>query len=201
MFIAIEGIDGSGKTTISRLLSSYLNDAGFETLLTREPTDAFRPSGNEEGSTHAENGINLFFQFTMDRFRHQFEIEDAVSAGKTVICDRYLLSSYAYQGPVIEKFMGSRAKTIEWMENVSSIITVRPDITIYLRISPATAMKRIASRKTLSGFENREFLELVHGYYEFLASDPVITLDAESRVDSVFDDLMTQVQGNLGFFH
>jgi len=137
----------------------------------------------------------------MDRFRHQFEIEDAVSAGKTVICDRYLLSSYAYQGPVIEKFMGSRAKTIEWMGNVSSIITVRPDITIYLRISPATAMKRIAGRKTLSGFENREFLELVHGYYEFLASDPVITLDAESGVDSVFDDLMTKVQGNLGFFH
>ena len=200
MFIAIEGIDGSGKTTISRMLSAYLNEEGFGTFLTREPTDRFRQLIKDEGNTDVESGINLFFQFTADRFRHQFEIEEAINEGKTVVCDRYLLSSYAYQGPVIEKFFGTREKTIEWMKHVSQIITVRPDITIFLRISPSTALKRIAGRKTISGFETPEFLQLASEYYELLTRDSAIALDADRKISMVFDDLMTRVNKSLGFF-
>ncbi|MCL5678718.1 MAG: dTMP kinase [Candidatus Thermoplasmatota archaeon] len=200
MFIAIEGIDGSGKTTLSRMLSAYLNEEGFETFLTREPTDRFRPLMKDEGNTDVENGINLFFQFTADRFRHQFEIEEAINEGKTVICDRYLLSSYAYQGPVIEKYFGTREKTIEWMKLVSQIITVRPDITIFLRISPSTALKRITGRKTISGFETPQFLQLASEYYELLTRDSAIALDADRKIGMVFDDLMTRVNKSLGFF-
>ncbi|MEM0155727.1 MAG: hypothetical protein QW597_03890, partial [Thermoplasmataceae archaeon] len=64
MFVAIEGIDGSGKTTISRMLNAQLKETGFDTYLTREPTDSFKTAKNEEKSRETEDGIHLFFQFT-----------------------------------------------------------------------------------------------------------------------------------------
>ena len=101
---------------------------------------------------------------------------------------------------MIEKYFGTREKTIEWMKLVSQIITVRPDITIFLRISPSTALKRITGRKTISGFETPQFLQLASEYYELLTRDSAIALDADRRIGMVFDDLMTRVNKSLGFF-
>jgi dTMP kinase len=200
VFIAIEGIDGSGKTTISRMLYSYLKETGFDTYLTKEPTDSFNIARRDEISRDPEDGVNLFFQFTLDRFKHQREIGKQIGEGKTVICDRYILSSYCYQGPVIESALGSREKAIKWMEEVSGIITVRPDVTVYLKLTPETAVRRVSKRSVLSGFENESFLALVSSYYDYLAQPPVIVIDAERGIGQVFDDVIVQLKKRIGSF-
>ncbi|MEM0155726.1 MAG: hypothetical protein QW597_03885, partial [Thermoplasmataceae archaeon] len=177
---------------------AQLKETGFDTYLTREPTDSFKTAKNEEKSRETEDGIHLFFQFTLDRFRHQYEIGKQIGEGKTVICDRYILSSYCYQGPVIESAFGSREKTIRWMEEVSKIITVRPEITFYLKISPETAINRISRRSVFSGFENEKFLASVSSYYDYFAQPPIIVIDAERGINEVFGEVMTQLKGRIG---
>lgn len=165
MFIALEGIDGSGKSTMARMLADKFRDEGRDVFLTHEPTSSLSLPPELIARRDSEAAIDLFFRFTVDRYRHQFEIEEAIQDGKVVISDRYMLSSLAYQGPLLEDIFHGAENVVNWMMSVSEIIKVRPDVNICIDITADTAIKRIWRRKSVTGFEDLQYLEKVRTYY------------------------------------
>ncbi|SMD31310.1 dTMP kinase [Picrophilus oshimae] len=187
MFIAIEGIDGSGKTTLAGDIASY---TGF--YLTREPTDRFCYD-YIEADYNDESSIINFFLFTLDRYMHQKEIKNHLING--VISDRYVFSSIAYQGSGMEKRFKNMDETISWMLDVSRFI-IMPDLIIYLKIDPGLALKRLNLRKNekknTDAFERLEMLKNVSKYYDYIFSGiikiPVIKINAEMEYNYVKDE-------------
>ena len=165
MFITVEGIDGSGKTTLIKALRVVFPDFYY----TKEPTDEFQFTDLKKLNS-PENSFYNFFLFTYDRLIHQKDLKK----NKKIICDRYLASSIAYEGPMIEKLLGSRKETVQWMVDVSKMMLV-PDVIIYLEVDIDTAMGRIeTSRKNLnfkgkqlSMLEEKNGLYSIKEYYDY----------------------------------
>jgi len=174
LFVAIEGIDGSGKTTVSRHLAKSFEDQGIKVFLTREPTEDLPETMIR---SNFNNGVALFFLFMADRAKHEDTIAMKLSENYLVISDRFLASSFAYQGPIIEKYFGNFEDTFKWMKMVSMPLKLLPDITFLLDIDPVMAMDRIRNREK-SLFEKPEYLAQVRKYYLATASSNTVVLNA-----------------------
>ena len=141
-FITFEGCEGSGKSTQIRLLSEKLTAAGVDFIVTREPggsdvAEQIRKiilDGNNENMCDECEAL----LYAAARIQHLKEIvEPALSAGKLVICDRYVDSSLAYQG-------AARGLGETYVENINSaaLKNYPPDLTVFLDISPDKAFER-----------------------------------------------------------
>lgn len=141
-FIAFEGCEGAGKSTQMRLLSEYLNKKNVPHVVTREP------GGGEISEAIRKVILNGKFTAMTDeceallyaaaRVQHLADtVEPALNAGKTVLCDRYIFSSYAYQGY-------GRGLDMRFLENINSYAVQHfmPDITLFLDIPPVLAFAR-----------------------------------------------------------
>ena len=196
MFITVEGIDGSGKTTLIKSLKSRFPDFYY----TKEPTDSFQFDALKKLNSPGNSFYN-FFLFTYDRLNHQEDLK----RNKKIICDRYLASSIAYEGTMIEKLFGSRIETIRWMVNVSKMM-IFPDIIIYLDVDINTAMDRIeTSRKNLnfrgkqlSMLEERNGLSNIKEYYDYFLNNiaefiekpvEIKRIDANKSTSYVLDEV------------
>lgn len=147
LFIALEGIDGSGKSTQIKLLTQQLQAAGHKVHATFEPTDS--PIGKMirsifSGKMDADHKV-IAALFAADRLNHLLNKTNGVlkmlEDGYTVITDRYYFSSYAYHSVYMQ---------MDWVieTNRLSAELLRPDCTIYIDISPEESMKRIAKGRT-----------------------------------------------------
>ena len=187
-FIALEGIDGSGKTDLARSLKANLERRAKKVWITSEPTEWFRSYVSI--LKDVRDPVSLFLLFTMDRNSHQKEISQKLNEYDYVISDRYLLSSYAYQGYMLEDFFKTIDNTIRWMKEVSSIITVRPDITFYLSIDEKTAIERIKKVRQMDELEKLFNLEKVRKIYEKYLKDDMITIDGLKDKNAVLKDVI-----------
>ena len=174
MFIAIEGMDGSGKSTQIELLRQYFEQRHQEAVITREPggTDIgeqireilLRPE-NQAMAARTEALL-----YAASRAQHVAElIEPTLAAGKIVISDRYVVSSYVYQG--IARGLG-----LEAVERINQFaINGRvPDLTIFLFVSQEQALRRKKAQKELDRLEaesmafhakvNQGFRQLAESY-------------------------------------
>lgn len=155
LFITIEGIDGSGKTTLASHLSNLIPNS----ILTREPLP-LRPeilAKLQTGATQKE----LLPLFLEDRRIHLRDtIEPAIHSGKTVICDRYSDSTIAYQASNSYEFS-------ELCDSMTEFPT--PDLTLYIRVSPETAISRLSTRPEISQFENLSELSRISFNFHQLA--------------------------------
>jgi dTMP kinase len=165
LFIAFEGIDGSGKSTQVKLLSESLKQEGIKVYTTFEPTDSpigsiitniFRHRIESDHKTIA--GL-----FVADRLDHLLNKTNGIlkklQEGFTVITDRYYLSSYAYQGAHVP---------MDWViqANAISAELLRPDLNIFIDITPQTGMQRLNnSRSNIELFETTKNLKLVRKQY------------------------------------
>ena len=165
LFIAFEGIDGSGKSTQAKLLAENLQNAGHKVYTTSEPTDSpigtiirniFRHKMEADHRTIAA-------LFAADRLHHLLNKTDGIikklEEGFTVITDRYYFSSYAYHGTHM---------SMDWVINANSLSAdlLRPDINIYINISPEVSMERISSgRNSTELYETLENLRSVRDKY------------------------------------
>lgn len=157
-FFALEGIDGSGKTTQLRLLAKRLEEAGIPCLSTCEPTDGpigrlLRQVLTRQVSCDSRVVAPLF---AADRLDHLLREEDglcrAVEGGITVLSDRYCFSSYAYQSVDLP---------LEWVIELNRpcVQLLRPTATLFLDVDPELALERIArNREGTELFETRERL-------------------------------------------
>jgi dTMP kinase len=196
-FYVFEGIDGGGKSTVARMLNEKLNASyGRETVLTAEPSGSWIGDGVRRANKEDINDFAEALLFMADRAQHTQEISRAVDEGKIVICDRYYISTLAYQGVTLERFM---TDPVLWLRAVNAPIIRKPDITFYFMIDPGNAMKRMQERDEKSKFEKLDFLKRVSSIYEEMSlSDPsAVVIDASRPLDDVFAEVLKAVQQNV----
>jgi dTMP kinase len=142
LFITFEGTDGSGKTTQIKLVEEYFRDNGYDVVLSREPggtkvSELIRDLVLDPVNTEIVPLTEMIL-YAASRAQHVAQvIKPAVDAGKIVICDRFVDSSYAYQGCG----RGVDLKTVADVNRVA-IDGMIPDITFFLDIDPEVALKR-----------------------------------------------------------
>lgn len=194
MFIALEGIDGSGKSTQMKLLAEKFAAAGFKVYTTFEPTDNAVGSiirsimkGQMKADERTIAGL-----FVADRLDHvlseDYGMLKKVEEGFVVITDRYYFSSYAYHGTHID---------MDWVieANAMSAQALRPDINFFINISPETAIQRVQSNRTeIERYENIENLRNVRDKY-FEAFDMleeeehIVIIDGERSVEEISNEI------------
>jgi len=193
VFIVLEGIDGTGKSTISKKLKAWLEEKGREVVLTAEPTGdwlgmAVRRANNEDLDPRTESLL-----FTADRCQHTLRIEEMLKQGKVVICDRYYGSTVAYQGAALEKDMGDNA--VSWLLNLNGPVIRHPDVTILLTSEPKVAMRRVGNRGVPSKFEREGYLGKVQDNYLMLAREAKWTvIDSSGKLGEVLESVKKAVQ-------
>jgi dTMP kinase len=179
MYICLEGIDGSGKSTQIKLLKEWLKDIGQQVLTIREPTPSdvgllirkmlLSPRSNDEDY---QNTLALLF--AADRTLLIEKIEKAESQNKVVISDRSYFSSMVYQ---IDQ---------EWIAQINKHAK-KPDITILLDLDVETALKRCEGQ---DHFENTNFLGKVKKrYLELAEKEDFYVINANNGVNKVQHDI------------
>ena len=165
-FVTFEGIDGSGKSTISKIVYKKLKSKGHDVVLTREPTDTWLGKKVKKCIETNTDPYLTSFAFIADRIEHCKKINNWLSQGKIVLCDRYAESTYAYQGVQMQDLIDDPMK---WLKDMSKERIIVPDKTFVFFIDPEKAISRINHRDNLIPFEKVDFLEKVQKNYEKLA--------------------------------
>lgn len=189
--IVFEGIDGSGKSTVAKVVAERLGDRA---ALTREPTDSWIGEAVRRGDRNEVSPYTDALLFMADRAQHTVEIADMIRKGKTVVCDRYYHSTVAYQTASLRrKGLGDN---FAWLLDANTRISIRPDITFLLVMPPDRMLERIADRPERSRFERLEFLKEVAENYERLAAcdEGIVRVDATQPAE----DVVAQVLAVIG---
>ncbi len=194
MYIVLEGIDGSGKTTQTQLLNEWLTTKGYKTRKIVEPTgsDIGKLIRNELLNPESTNDINqqrLTLLFAADRLTLKKEIIDAKGSKDIIlISDRSFYSSICYQNnSSVEK---------EWIYEVN-LHTPRPDLTILLDLDEKEAITRCDKEEV---FETIQFLEKTRtNYLELLDTEEnIVVVDAKDSLDKVQERIRKIVEEELG---
>lgn len=194
-FIVIEGLEGAGKSTAVNVIKKFLNNNGItEIVQCREP------GGTKLGETIRDlvksNRSNekidcrteLLLMYASRIQLVENVIKPALEEGKTVICDRFYYSTYAYQG-------GGREINLDIIDSIhkASLGDFKPDLTIYMDIAPEIGLKRAAGRGELDRFELEkiEFFEKTRKMYLKQAEDSpeVVTVDASQTQENVAEQV------------
>lgn len=192
-FIVLEGIDGSGTTLQCGALCAALRERGHQVLETREPSGGSIGRLVRESLAMRADPLDpqaLALLFAADRLDHVArEVEPALAAGTHVICDRYLLSSWAYQ---------ALDAPLAWVKAINGQAPW-PDLTLWLDVPVEIALSRVAAREQQDGtarerFEVPELQRRVAESYATLARDPALssvhTVDGTPAPRAVTDALI-----------
>jgi dTMP kinase len=189
LFIVIEGIDGTGKSTQARKLGEWFQSLGREVVLSREPTDGpwgtkLRQSANARLSP--ENELQYFLN---DRRQHVEElITPSLAEGKVVILDRYYFSTMAYQGAI-----GFDPQEIRRKNEMFAPV---PDLLLIFDLDLDSALARIGARGDIANeFEKRENLERCREIFLSLKDENFVrVIDSSGSVDDVARRVQEAVQ-------
>lgn len=190
MFISFEGLDGSGKTTQAQLLGAGLEAEGVEVVLTREPGGT--ALGEEIRSLVLHGGhVSPWAEaalYAAARAQHVDElIRPALERGATVICDRYIDSSVAYQG--IARGLGLE-RVLEL--NVAVVDGLMPDRTILLEIGVDEAAGRMGKDRDRMEREGDAFRARVAAAYDELAArypERYVRVDGTAAPDAIAEEI------------
>jgi dTMP kinase len=183
ILIAVEGIDGAGKTTQVRLLAQALERLGERVVTSREPTDG--PWGRKIRESAAKGRLSLDEElqaFVNDRVEHvRTLIQPALEAGQTVLLDRYFYSTIAYQG--------SRGGDIGELKARMEQIAPLPDIVFLLDVDPEQAVRLISESRgeRPDEFEKIETLARVRKAYNAIQEPRIVRIDAGRPVEEVHE--------------
>lgn len=189
MFIVIEGIDGTGKSTQAKLLAKWCESLDYEVVLSREPTDG--PWGRkvrESAATGRLSPADELEYFLNDRRQHVEElIRPSLAAGKVVILDRYYFSTMAYQG--------ARGFDPAEIRRRNEAFAPVPDHLFILDIEVDAALARIGSRgDTANEFEQRESLEACRKVFLSLANESFAHLiPCDADIDVVHQHIISRL--------
>lgn len=194
IFITIEGTDGSGKTTQIKYIENYLLERGYEVVLARDPggtkiSESIRNiTLNPDNKEMAKTTELLLYYAARAQLAEEL-IKPALLEGKIVICDRYIDSTYVYQG----YGRGFDKEVIDKLNDIS-LSGVIPDVTFFLDLSPEVALKGRLKTRTLDRIENEKMdfhLKVYHGYKKLCSifPDRIKRIDASNDKDTVFSEI------------
>lgn len=197
VLIAIEGLDGSGKSTLSKKLHAALSAEALPVILTKEPGGT--PLGQKLRGILQEKTVPVcptaeYLLFATDRAQHFEElIIPALKNNQIIISDRMADSSLAYQGFGRRLDLNKLRQINAWVMNF-----IKPDITIYLEIPVQTAIERVRIRnEKLTSFEkeNIEFMErIINGFSIIFKNRPdVLCLDGTQSQDAIAQQAIEKV--------
>lgn len=192
--IVIEGMDGAGTTTQSKLLADYLQELGHPTIKTAEPTKSvFGQEIRKWLASPIEKEPYLLtmlaLAFAADRMHHvHHTLAPALKENDYVIVDRYVLSSLVYQGLHLPS---------AFVKEINRFALI-PDMTLVLDISAKAALGRLAYRKgTKDFYENGTLLEKIRGRYAHFAEqdkEQYTLIDASGTIESVHQHIINVMQ-------
>ncbi len=177
ILVAIEGIDGVGKSTLQRQLAGRLRRDGFSVGLWREPTDP--RLGRRAQKAGAASPWTAAMFFTLDRALALPRLLNLLARTQVVLSDRSFYSTLAYQGSAFAPRDRSQ------LVRIQRAVTRIPDRVLWLRLPPLEALRRVHGRGTTRApLERRPTLERVARAYAELARAPGWTeLDARAATD------------------
>jgi len=187
VFICIEGLDASGKTTHAHQLVRNLQRKEFDAVYTTEPSRGeigrFIRTYILQRNKRVPSVVETLL-FAVDRVDHvEKEIKPALENGKIVISDRYVYSSLAYQG--------AAGLDLKWIEEINRL-ALPPDLAIYIDVPPEVVVKRIRRKKSV--MERLETQRRVREVYmKFVKNGKLVPVDGNRRKDEVAKDILTVV--------
>jgi dTMP kinase len=193
LFIVLEGIDGTGKSTQARRLGEWFKSRGREVVISREPTDG--PWGKklrESAATGRLSPQDELQYFLNDRRQHVEEkIAPALAAGKVVILDRYYFSTMAYQG--------ARGFDPAEIRRMNEAFAPVPDLLLILDLDVDTAHDRIGHRgDSTNEFEKHESLTRCREIFLSLKDEPFVrVIYSNAPLDEVSERIRAAVEGRL----
>jgi len=190
MLIVFEGIDGSGKTTLSKKLFSYLKKKKYNTVWFREPSDSkwgkkIRDLAQSKDSIPLEQELNYFIENR--KINVKINIKPALKNNKIVILDRYYFSTACYQG--------ARGMNIENIIKINKEFASEPDIIFVIDVDVKTALSRIKKNRRSKAklFEKKKFLEKVRKNYLNLNNKNIQLIDGNNDLNTVFKDIRNSI--------
>ena len=184
VLVNLEGIDGCGKSTQSKLLLEKLEGEGEKVIILKEPTK--RPHGQKlwdvlHGKRKATNE-EILELFVLDRIQHVEEkIQPALDDGTVILMDRYYYSSMAYQvagGIDVEEIREKH------------VFAPKPDVVLIFDLPVSIALERVKGHSDADEFEKEEHLEKVREAYLNLGNDPLVRIvDATGTPEEIFGNV------------
>ena len=193
--IALEGVDGTGKSTQCGLLADYLESCGFSVVRLREPTTGVWGQKirkiliDGRGDISPEEELQYFINDRKEDVEQN--IAPALEQGKIVLIDRYYYSTAAYQGA-----LGFDPQEII---KDNEAFAPRPDLLFIIQGSLDESFKRIEQgRESFSAFEKRDYLEKVQNIFDTFSGDHVRRVDSDPPIEDVQQVLRQEVNALLG---
>lgn len=198
LLVVFEGIDGAGKTTLQRGLAERLEQTGLSVVQTREPGGT--PLGNQvrailHESSHRPCPLAEFLLFAADRAQQVSDVVlPALHDGKIVLSDRFADSSAAYQG-------AGRGVDVNFIDlvNKKAVEGLVPDLTVYVRLDPAVAAKRMQDRaEKLTALEQEfgAFFKRIADWFDtrYAGRSDVLTVEAHAAPEVLVQEVFERVQ-------
>jgi dTMP kinase len=187
VFVCFEGGEGAGKSTQSRLLSTWLEERGHTVLLTFEPGDTEVGQALRRIVLSPETGElshrTEALLYAADKAEHvDTVVLPALARGEVVITDRYVDSSLAYQGAGRDLLVADVERVNRWATG-----DLRPHLTVVLDLAPEAGLGRFTERDRIEG-ESVEFHQRVRqGFLDLAAADPdhYVVLDARAPIEEI----------------
>jgi dTMP kinase len=186
IFIVIEGLDGSGKTTQANLLEKKLSQK-HDVMLTAEPSRGKIGTFIREACLYEDKRLPTEAEallFAADRIEHMYsQLKPALDVGKLVICDRYIYSSLAYQG--------SAGLSLEWIKTINAR-ALQPDFSIFIDVPAERVVERLKRKKSV--METLETQKKVREVYlKYINKGELVRIDGDKTKDVVAKDLYATV--------
>jgi dTMP kinase len=191
-FICVEGLDGCGKTTQTKLLVRRLRRKRYDAIYTAEPSRGKIGKFIKRHCLHGEKRVSSIIEallFAADRFEHVEDvIVPAIGKGKIVVSDRYVYSSLAYQG--------AAGLDLEWIEKVNEH-AIHPDLAFFIDVKPEIVVKRLKPKKSV--MENLQTQQKVREVYmEFVENGELVKIDGNGSVQEVAESILKAALKGFG---
>jgi dTMP kinase len=187
IFICIEGLDGSGKTTHAHRLVRNLQKRGFEAVYTTEPSrgelGTFIRGTILEGKKRVPRVVEALL-FAVDRVEHfEKDVRPALKEGKVVVSDRCVYSSLAYQG--------AAGLDLEWIEEINRF-ALPADLALYIDVPPEVVVNRIRRKKSvMERLETQRRVQQV--YMRFVDNGKLVLLDGDRKKIDVEQSILSVI--------
>jgi dTMP kinase len=184
IFICIEGLDGSGKTTHTHRIVRNLQKKGFDAVYTTEPSQGelgkFIRASVLQGKKRVPRVVEALL-FAVDRVEHlEKMVKPALDEGKIVVSDRCVYSSLAYQG--------AAGLDLEWIEEINRM-ALPPDLAVYIDVPPEVVVERIRRKKSvMERLETQRRVKEV--YMKYVENGKLVAVDGDKRKGEVTRNIL-----------